>query len=175
MIVIEFNWWLISLFILVLAVLTVFFYMQWFFRGAPFDTTSKKKVKKMIQLAKIKKGDKAVDLGSGDGRLVIEMAKKGAEAHGYEINPLLVWLSRCNIKKAGLKGKAFIHWKNFWNVNLKKFNIIMIFQFCTVMPKLEKKLKKELKPKSKIVSNHWKFPNWKPKKKSQDVLLYVKY
>jgi ribosomal protein L11 methylase PrmA len=128
----------------------------------------------MIKLAKIKKGDKAVDLGSGDGRIVIALAKAGAEAHGYEINPFLVWYSRYKIKKAGLKGKAFIHRKSFWKINFKQFDVIMMFQFHTIMDKLKKKLKKELKPKARVVSYYWKFPKWKPNKKIDNIYLYKK-
>ncbi len=165
------NWWIIALLIVFAGIFSIFFLWPFLF-GAPFEPTRDKKVKKMIKLAGIKKGDKAVDLGSGDGRIVIALAKAGAEAHGYEINPLLILLSRWKIKKAGLKGKAFIHWKNFWEVNFKKYDIIMLFQFHTIMNKLKKKLKKELKSKSRIVSYYWKFPDWKPSKKIENIYLY---
>ena len=159
-------------FLIGFALLFSVFFLWPFLFGAPFEPTSDKKVKKMIRLAKIKKGDKAVDLGSGDGRIVIALAKAGAEAHGYEINPFLVLLSKYKIKRAGLKGKAFIHWKNFWKISFRKYDVIMMFQFKTIMHRLEKKLKKELKPKSRVVSYYWKFPNWKPKKKIENIYLY---
>ena len=167
------SWWII-VFLLVFAIIFSMFFLWPFLFGAPFEPTSEKKIKKMIKLAKIKKGDKAVDLGSGDGRIVIALAKAGAKAHGYEINPFLVLLSKYKIKKAGLKGKAFIHWRNFWKINLGKYNIVMLFQFKTIMDKLEKKLKKELEPKSRIVSYYWKFPKWKPSKKIENIFLYIK-
>jgi len=122
----------------------------------------------------VKKGDKVVDLGSGDGRFVIAFAKKGAEAHGYEINPLLVLISKYKIKKAKLKDKAFIHWKSFWKVDLGKYNIIIMFQFKTIMKRLEEKLNKELKPKTKIISYYWKFPRMKMKRKLGKIYVYEK-
>lgn len=159
-------------FLLGFAILFSIFFLWPFLFGAPFEPTRNKKVKKMIKLAKIKKGDRAVDLGSGDGRIVIALAKSGANAHGYEINPILVLLSRWRIKRAGLKGKAFIHWKNFWNVNFRKYNVVMLFQFHTIMDRLGKKLRKELKSKSRIISYYWKFPKWKPNKKIENIRLY---
>ena len=159
--------------VLFFVILCIFFALPWIF-GAPFEPTSSKKLKKIIKLAKIKKGYKAVDLGSGDGRIVIEMAKKGAEAHGFEINPFLVFLSRRKIKKAELKGKAFIHWKSFWRENLGKYDIIVLFQFPTIMERLEKKLKKELKSKARVVSYYWKFPKWKIKNKKENIFVYQK-
>ena len=167
------NWWIIC-FLLAFAILFSIFFLWPFLFGAPFEPTSEKKLKKMIKLARVRKGDRAVDLGSGDGRIVIALAREGAEAHGYEINPFLVLLSRYKIKKAGLKGKAFIHWKNFWKSNFRKYNIVMLFQFHTIMERLGKKLRKELKPKSRIVSYYWKFPNWRPSKKIENIRLYIK-
>ncbi len=163
---------IISFIIAFIVIFTLFFIWPWLF-GAPFEPTSNKKMKKMIKLAKLKKTDKVVDLGSGDGRLVIEMAKHGVkESHGYEINPFLVLLSKLKIKRQGLSKKAFIHWGNFWNKDLGKFDVIILFQFSTIMKRLKKKLKKELKKNSRIVSYHWKFPNWKPIKRLENIYLY---
>ncbi len=159
--------------IILVFILSFFFIFPWFF-GAPFEPTKKDKLKKIMKLANIKKGDKAVDLGSGDGRIVIAMAKKGAESHGFEINPILVFISRRNIKKAGLKGKAFIHWKSFWNKDLGEYDIIIMFQFHTIMKRLKKKLEKEVKKKAKIISYYWKFPNWKIIKNIENIYLYKK-
>jgi hypothetical protein len=114
------------------------------------------------------------DLGSGNGKIVIEFAKRGAEAHGFEINLILVWISRMRIRKLGLQKKAFIHWKNFFKQDFSDFDIITSFQIIYLMPGLENKLKKELRKGAKVISNTWKFPHWKPKKRLGDVYLYVK-
>ena len=139
--------------------------------GAPYEGSGKKKVEDIIELAKAKKGDKIVDLGSGDGRIVIEFAKKGIESHGFEINPLLVLASRYKIKKLKLKN-AFIHWKSFWKVDLGKYDIVVLFQYKTIMEKLKKKLEKELKKNVSVVSYHWKFRNLKISKEKGDIYLY---
>ena len=160
---------LISSLLFLLAILIALFAPLIF--GAPFQPSSKKQLNKMIKLAKIKKGDKVADLGSGDGRVVIELAKHGAEAHGYEINPLLVLWSCRKIKKLGLKN-AHIHWKNFWKINFRQFNKIILFQVYYIMKKLEKKIKKEALPGTKIVSNQWKFPTLSLIKKQGKIQLY---
>ena len=158
--------------ITVFVLFFVFVFMPWTF-GAPFQSSSKKEIGNIIKLANIKKSDKIVDLGSGNGKLVIELAKTGAEVHGYEINPLLVWWSRRRIKKLGLK-KAFIHKKSIWDVNLKKFDVIVVFQIYYVMKTLSKKIKKEAKKNVRIVSNTWKLPGKKPIRKLSNVYLYAK-
>ncbi|HTZ41749.1 MAG TPA: methyltransferase domain-containing protein [Candidatus Omnitrophota bacterium] len=168
-------------FLLIFVVIFLLLFAVWIsscFFGAPFQPISNKALKNMFRLAKVKKGDRIIDLGSGNGKIVIEFAKHGAEAHGYEINPLLVWISRRRIKNLGLQKKAFIHYGNFFNAPLGKFDIITSFQINYVMPDLEKKLQKELKKGAKVISDTWEFPNWKPKKKlsygSGNVYLYVK-
>jgi|TARA_Y100000310_G_scaffold51440_1_gene47398 cyclopropane fatty-acyl-phospholipid synthase-like methyltransferase len=161
--------------ILILEVLGLVIFLFWIsvaFLGAPFESTSRKTLKKMIEFSKIKKGDIVADLGSGNGKVVIEFAKLGIEAHGFEINHFLVWFSRRKIKKLNLEKKAFIHRKNFWKQNLSKFDVISIFQVGYIMGKLERKLKRELKHGSRVVSNTWKFPNWKYNKKDKWVFLY---
>ena len=161
----------IILFGIIILILSIIF-IPWKF-GAPYDPSRKKEIDSMIELAEIKEGDKAVDLGSGDGRLVIELAKAGAEAHGYEVNPFLVWLSKSKIRKQGLENKAFIHKKNFWESDLGNFDIITIFQISFVMNKLGEKIKKSGKKGVKVISNTWKFPQEKPTKSKSNVYLYI--
>ncbi len=140
--------------------------------GAPFEPSKDNRIKSILKLASPKKKDKIVDLGSGDGRIVIAFAKKGYEAHGYEINPWLVLYSIINAKISGAK-TAHFHFGNFWSKDLSKYNIITLFQIGYIMPKLEEKIRKECKNKTKIVSNKWTFPNIKPKKITNNVKLYI--
>ena len=128
--------------------------------GAPYVPSRKKDIEKMISLAEMKPGDKVVDLGSGDGRIIIAFARKGVEAHGYEVSPALVLWSRLKIYFLGLSDRAFIHYGNFWNTDLSKFNTVILFGFSKIMKDIEDKLKKELTPGSKIISNTFKLPNW---------------
>lgn len=150
-----------------------FFLLPLLFYGAVFAKSSPEIIKKIIFLADINSAKKAVDLGSGDGRLVIAMAKAGAEAHGYEINPFLVLLSRRNIRKAGLSGRAFAHWKNFWNEDFSEFDIVTIYGISYIMKKLEAKLKKELRPNAKVISSYFIFSDWPYSKKEDNIYLYL--
>jgi len=163
-----------NIFFLMVFLGAIFAIFPVLFKGAIYLPTSKRTVKKMVELANIKPGEIAVDLGSGDGRLVIALAKAGAEAHGYEINPLLVFLARRNIRKARFKGKAFIHFKNFWKEDFSQFDIVTIFGIGYAMESLEQKLKKELKIGARVVSNTFPFPNWQYIKRGDTAFLYQK-
>ncbi len=164
------------MFVLIFLIIVLVYVLLWYVfplaRGAWYEPSDDNEVRNMIYLSEAAPGKKAAELGSGDGRIVIALAKKGVEAHGYEVNPFLVYRARQNIKKAGLEGKAFIHWKSFWNVNFSDFDIVTIFQISYIMGKLEKKLFAELKPGALVISHHWTFPNIDPIAKRGDVYAY---
>lgn len=155
--------------VLNILVLVTFAAMFW---GAPYVPTQNKTVERMMKLADIKPGQKTVDLGSGDGRVVIAMAKQGAEAHGYDNNPFLVFLARRNIRRAGLAKKAFIHQGNFWKVDHSPFDLVTVYAMPYIMGRLYKKLKKELRPGARILSNAFAFPNQEPLKRDRALYLY---
>lgn len=160
-----------------LATFVLFFVLRmivpYFFWGAVYVPTKEEKMKIILEFAEIKPGNRAVDLGSGDGRLVIALAQNGALVYGYEINPLLVKSSQKNISMLGLEDKAFIYGKNFWNQDLSGYDIVIIYGMTHVMEKLEKKLSKELKKNTKIISHGFVFPNWKPAKAKNNIYLYI--
>lgn len=137
-------------------------------KGAPFAPLGKERIKAMFELLEIKKGKKLVDLGSGDGRIVLEASRKNLQAFGYEINPILYLISKIKLKN---KGKVLL--KNYWKQDLSKYEYVTIYGVTYIMPALEKKLLNELSPGSKVVTNHFKFPNWKYSKKLNDVYLYT--
>lgn len=140
--------------------------------GAPYVATDKKKISTIIKFSKLQPNGRALDLGSGDGRLVIALARQGIETHGYEINPFLVWWSRQRIKRAGLADKAFIHNKNFWKQDISKYNIIVLFGVGTIMKKLQTKLDQELNDSYIVVSNGFPFPSWQYVDKENQIYFY---
>jgi hypothetical protein len=152
-------------------IMGIIFYILPLFFGAPYEGTADKKIKDIIKLSGAKKEDIIADLGSGDGRIIIAFGKKGIEAHGYEINPILVLFTKHRIKKLKLKN-TFVHWKSFWKSDFGKYDIITMFQYKTLMKGLENKINKDAKRKIKVISYHWKFPDMKIKKSIGDVYLY---
>lgn len=142
--------------------------------GAPYVPIPKYGLEKTIEFANIKPGQKAVDLGSGDGRIMIALAKAGAIVHGYEINPALVWWAKRKIKKESMEGKAFVHLKSFWDVDLSSYDVVTLFGVRKIMGRLEEKLNKELKPGAKIISFGFSFHGWEHLKKEQATFLYEK-
>lgn len=139
----------------------------------PFVPSAPDRLAAMLELANIKPRQRTVDLGAGDGRVVIACAKLGAEAHGYELSPERVQLATHNIKMEKLAGLALIHHQSFWDANLQNFQIVTLYGITGMMERLERKLTGELPPGVKIVSNAFRFPNWKPIAAKNSVYLYV--
>jgi cyclopropane fatty-acyl-phospholipid synthase-like methyltransferase len=162
---------LLAIFICVKIVIYTYAYFFW---GAIYVKTTDEKTNKILELLEIKFGQKTADLGAGDGRLVIAMAKKGAIAYGYEINPFLVYIGKRRIRDSKLNKTAFMHCKNLWHEDVGDFDAIVVYGMKHMMGLLERKLDKELKPGAKVVLNYFIFPNWQPVKSEGDVHLYVK-
>jgi len=163
---------IITLIVIALGAYLVFFVFFPLARGAIYDPSSPVETRIMVEMATVARGERAADLGSGDGRVVIELAQAGAEAHGFEVNPLLVLMSRRNIRRSGLAGKARIHWGSFWRRDLSGFDIITVFQVGFVMGRLETKLQRELPTGARVISHYWRFPGLTPESTRGSIYRY---
>lgn len=149
-----------------------FFALSWFAgTDAPFVPTKNEKIKKALQLANLKKGEIFYELGSGDGRVVIEAANKKAISYGIEQSWLRVLYSRYIAYKNHLPSAHFIH-GNIFKQNLTKANVVFIYLLPKGVEKLDLKLHKELKKGSRVITQTYHFKNWKPIKKEGDFWLY---
>lgn len=130
----------------------------------PFVPTPQEVVDKMIELGGVKKGDVVYDLGSGDGRIVITAAKKGARAVGFDVDGDLVKESRENIRKAGLEKSAEIKQQDILTVDLSPATVVTMYLLPDVNLKLKPNLLSQLKPGSRVVSHAFDMGDWKPDK-----------
>jgi precorrin-6B methylase 2 len=143
-------------------------------QGAVYVPSKPEAIAAMIKLGRVKKGKKVAELGCGDGRVVVALAQTGAEVHGYEINPLLVWRAKRAVARAGLQGKAFIHLQSYWDIDLGEYDVVTVYGITYIMKALEKKLKLDLKKGACVVSNYFTFPTWKKQETVAGVHLYLK-
>jgi hypothetical protein len=91
---------------------------------------------------------------------------------GIELNPFLVLRSRRAIKMKGLQKNARIKWGNFWSIKTSQYDVVVIYVIKHIMPRLEKKLLKEMPKKSHIFSNFFIFPNLKPITEKNRLKIY---
>jgi precorrin-6B methylase 2 len=121
--------------------------------------TSQALVDKMLDMAKVTPEDYVIDLGSGDGRIVIAAAKRGARAHGIEYNPDMVELSRRNAAKEGVSDRATFSEADLFECDFSQATVITMFLLQDLNIQLRPKIL-NLKPGTRIVSNSFNMREW---------------
>jgi SAM-dependent methyltransferase len=132
--------------------------------GAPWVPTPKNRVRKMLDLAKLKKGETLYDLGCGDGRLVhIASAEYGIDAVGFEFSPVVYAMAKIVQPFYWLKGsRAKIKFKNFYNSDFSDIDVITCYLLPHSMVTVGKKCERELKKGSRVVSYAFPVLAWEP-------------
>lgn len=118
-------------------------------------------VEKMLDIAKVAPEDYVIDLGSGDGRIVIAAAQRGARALGIEFNPDLVRLATRNAARAGVGERASFVKNDLFARDYSKASVVTMF----LMPELNLRLRPTLlalRPGTRIVSNTFTMGDWQP-------------
>lgn len=151
-----------------LFILFIVFSVIAFFTGAPFLPTPSAIVGEMMEVGKIASTDIVSDLGSGDGRLVIAAAKKGARGQGWEINPVLVLVSFINAWRQGVGKRVSIHWGDYRKADLSKTTVVVLYTITGIHTRaLSEKCLRELSPGTRILSYQFSLPQFKLKKKTE--------
>jgi SAM-dependent methyltransferase len=123
--------------------------------------TTPEMVEKMLDAAKLTPQDYLMDLGSGDGRLIIAAGKRGIRAQGVEYNPDMVELSTRAAKDAGVADKATFVQGDMYAADISKATVMALFLLPHNLEKLRDNLF-ALQPGSRIVLNTYKIPGWEP-------------
>jgi len=135
-------------------------------KGAPFVPMEPEVVEEVMKLTEIKKDDIFYDLGSGDGRLVLAAALRGAkEAYGIEIDPLRVFYSRLWLKIMRCQNARILK-QDIFKTDLSNATVVTLYLLQPTNDKLVEKFKKELKKGTRIVSIAFFLPGWEPVKVS---------
>lgn len=128
-----------------------------------FATTRQVVVSQMLELAAVRRDELVVDLGSGDGRIVIVAAQKyGARGLGVEIDPVLVLRSRENAKEASVESRVTFIEGDLFKADLSRADVVMLYLSPSLNSDLEPKLRRELRPGARIVSHQFPIGRWTP-------------
>ncbi len=130
-------------------------------QGAPFVPTPMRAVRKMLKTAGVKKGDKVIDIGCGDGRLCYLASKEfGADSIGYELSPFVFFVAK--IRQLLWRSKAKIKFGDFRNHDLSQANHIVTYMLPETLEKFIPKFEKDLKKGAKITSYAFHIGDWVP-------------
>jgi SAM-dependent methyltransferase len=128
----------------------------------PFVVTPDQVTREMLKLADVKASDYVIDLGSGDGRIVIVAAKQfGARGLGVEIVPELVEKSIDAARRAGVADRVEFRVQDLFATDLSQATVITMYLLPEVNLQLRPRLL-ALKPGTRIVSHDWDMGDWKP-------------
>jgi cyclopropane fatty-acyl-phospholipid synthase-like methyltransferase len=129
----------------------------------PFAPTPQPVVDEMLQLARVGAGDMVYDLGSGDGRVVVVAAQKyGAKGVGVEIDTSLVERSREVVREGGVEDKVTILEADLFTTDTSRATVVTLSLSAEVNARLVAKLKRELRPGTRIVSRQFGLDGWPP-------------
>jgi SAM-dependent methyltransferase len=128
----------------------------------PFVVSPPEVVERMLRLAEPRAGDYLIDLGSGDGRIVIEAAKRyGTKGLGVDIDPRLVRLARDNARRAGVEPLARFEVQDFFELDLRGASIVTAYLLPDVNLKLMPRLLAQLAPGARIVTHDYDMGPWR--------------
>jgi SAM-dependent methyltransferase len=125
----------------------------------PFVVTPREIVERMLRMAEVGKGDYLIDLGSGDGRIVIAAAQRGARALGVDIDPQLARTATENARKAGVADLARFEVRDLFDTDLSGATVVAFYLLPELNAKLLPRLLK-LKPGTRIVSHDGGIGDW---------------
>lgn len=157
------------IFIVIVALVLIFGVVVLF--GAPYLPTLKATLENASKLSGLKPGQSILELGSGDGRVLLHFAKQGVQATGYELNPILYIFSLLATWR--YRKLITIHWGNYWQAKWPKTDAIYVFLLQKYMKKLDKKIIRSYAGKNvKLVSLAFTIPGKKPTKQIKGLYLY---
>lgn len=129
----------------------------------PYIRTPQVVVDKMLDLAEVGPDDFLIDLGSGDGRIVIAAAKKrGARGFGVELDSNLVAASNEAARKAGVAERARFFTRDLFDTDIHEASVLTLYLLPEVNLQLRPRILSQLKPGARVVSHDWDMGEWRP-------------
>ena len=134
----------------------------------PYVPTPQVVVDEMLKMAGVTAKDFVVDLGSGDGRMIITAAQKyNANGLGVDIDPKLVELATRNARNEAVSDRAKFVEQDMFKADISKATVITLYVLPDFMEKLRPKLLRELKPGTRIVAHDYYMSDWYPDRQAE--------
>jgi hypothetical protein len=130
--------------------------------SVPYVPTPQDVVERMLEIAKVTANDYVIDLGSGDGRIVVTAARKHkARGFGVDLNPERISEANANARKAGVTDRVLFQQQDLFETDLGDATVVTMYLLPRVNLELRPKLL-DLKPGTRLVSHDFSMEDWKP-------------
>jgi precorrin-6B methylase 2 len=155
--------------LVVIGVVLMFGFVVFF--GAPYLPTLKPQIETALDLLDLKPGQTLIEVGSGDGRVLLAAAHRGLHAVGYELNPILVLFSLWHTRK--VRKQVKVVWGNALTKQWSATDGVFVFGVDRIMPKLYKKIVQSIDKPVKVASFSFTIPEQKPVVTKKGINLYI--
>ena len=132
----------------------------------PYVPTDQVTVDAMLDMAKVGPNDFVIDLGSGDGRIVVSAAKRGARGFGVDLNPQRIKEANENAERANVTDKIKFYNQNLFDTKISEATVLTMYLLPSVNLQLRPRLFTELKPGTRVVSHDFDMGDWTPDNQS---------
>jgi SAM-dependent methyltransferase len=144
------------------------------FSGLPWIPTHRPRIHKALQLAQLQPGELMVDLGAGDGRVLILAARKfGASALGIELSPTHCLIAWARARFQGVSDRVSIHMGDFYKHDLGKADVVYAYVTSNHAPRLRTYLEDQLSPGSRVVTISADLDGWEPSAFDSEELIFL--
>jgi SAM-dependent methyltransferase len=134
----------------------------------PYVPTPENVVEQMLDVVNVGPGDYVIDLGSGDGRIVIAAAKRGAVGHGIDIDPKRIREANENRVNEGVEDRVMFMEGDLFEADFSRASVVTMYLLNSVNLKLRPYLLKNLRPGTRIVSHDFDMAEWEPDKQLKE-------
>jgi hypothetical protein len=138
--------------------------------GAPYLPTLRPQMNAALKMAGLKPGQTLIELGCGDGRVMIAAAKQGLNVVGYELNPLLALIAWLRTRR--YRGQVRVVWGDFWRAEWPPAEAAFTFLLPRYMAKLDKKCLRYGHRPIRLISFAFEIPGKKPRRSQKGVHAY---
>lgn len=129
----------------------------------PYAATHPDTVQLMLEMGDVKPGDHVIDLGTGDGRILIAAARdRGARGLGVDIDPVMVRRAQAAARKAGVADRVEFKVADIFETPFGEADVVMMYLLPDINLRLRPRLLAELAPGSRVVSHEWDMGDWAP-------------
>lgn len=128
----------------------------------PYVPTPMRVVDRMMELGEVGPEDYVIDLGSGDGRIALAAARRGARALGVDIDPPRVDEARAAARLHGLEGRARFRRQDLFETPIRDASVVTLYLLPDINLRLRPRLLTELRPGTLILSHNFHLGDWRP-------------
>lgn len=129
-----------------------------------YVTTPEEVIALMLDQANVGLGDYVIDLGTGDGRIVLAAVRRGATGLGIDLDPRRIREARKNAAAAGLSGRVMFREQDLFDTDISQASVVTLFLNEQVNLRLRDRLLASLAPGTRVVSHNFEMGNWQPDK-----------